>query len=80
MLPRGFAMFRGGNIDLLLSLNTSKANGPDGISATMLKSTAYSIAPTLTKLFNESISSGKLPSTWKHLPLFQYQKVMKTLV
>ena len=51
--------------DLLLSLNTSKANGPDGISATMLKSMAYSIAPGLTKLFNKSISSGKLPSTWK---------------
>ena len=42
-----------------------KANGPDGISATMLKSTAHSIAPGLTKLFNKSISSGKLPSTWK---------------
>ena len=41
-------------IDLL---NTSKANGQDGISATMLKSTAHSIAPGLTKLFNKSISS-----------------------
>ena len=51
--------------DLLLSLNTSKANGPDGISATMLKSTAYSIAPGLTKLFNKSISTGQLPSPWK---------------
>ena len=29
-----------------------KKNGPDGISATMLKSTAYSITPALTKLFN----------------------------
>ena len=38
--------------DLLLSLNTSKASGPDGISATMLTSTAYSIAPGLAKLFN----------------------------
>ena len=52
-------------IDLLLSLNTSKANGPDGISATMLKSTAHSIAPGLTKLFNKSISSGRMPLTWK---------------
>ena len=52
-------------IDLLLSLDTTKANGPDGISATMLKSTAYSITPEITKLFNKSIKSGRLPSGWK---------------
>ena len=51
--------------DLLLNLDTTKANGPDGISAIMLKSTAYSIAPGLTKFFNKCISSGRLPSTWK---------------
>ena len=53
-------------IDLLLSLDTTKANGPDGISAIMLKSTAYSIAPRITNLFNKSIlMSGRLPSVWK---------------
>ena len=31
----------------------------------MLKSTVYSIAPQITKLFNKSIMSGKLPSSWK---------------
>ena len=31
----------------------------------MLKSTAHSIAPGLTKLFNKSISSGRMPLTWK---------------
>ena len=31
----------------------------------MLKSTAHSIAPALTKLFNKSVSSGRFPSTWK---------------
>ena len=34
-------------IDLLLSLDTSKANGSDGISATMSKRTTYSIAPRI---------------------------------
>ncbi len=34
--------------DLLASLDVSKSNGHDGISARMLKSTAYSIAPSLT--------------------------------
>ena len=36
----------------LLTLDTSKATGPDNISARMLKETATSIAPSLTKLFN----------------------------
>ena len=48
-------------IFLIMSLDTSKANGPDGISAQMLKGTAHSIAPSLTKLFNISISPRSLP-------------------
>ena len=36
----------------LKSLDTSKASGPDGISARMLKATADAIAPSVTKLFN----------------------------
>ena len=41
----------------LLSLTTTKSTGPDSISATMLRSTATSIASGLTKLFNLSITS-----------------------
>ena len=52
-------------LELLCALDTSKANGPDNISAKMLKSTAVSIAPVLTKLLNLSIITGKLPSAWK---------------
>ena len=52
-------------MELLCALDTSKANGPDNISAKMLKSTAVSIAPVLTKLLNLSITTGKLPSAWK---------------
>ena len=36
--------------EMLLSLDTSKANGPDGISAKMLKCTALSITPSLTQV------------------------------
>ena len=50
---------------LIMSLDPSKANGPDGISAQMLKGTAHSIAPSLTKLFNISISQGRFPECWK---------------
>ena len=41
-------------LKMLQSLDTTKSNGPDGISARMLKSTAHSITPSVTKLFNNS--------------------------
>ena len=44
--------------EMLLSLDTSKANGPDGISAKMFKGTALSITPVLTQLFSMSIQSA----------------------
>ena len=49
----------------LLSLDKSKATGPDGVSATMLKCTATSIAPFVTQLFNLCIQPGKVPTEWK---------------
>ena len=59
-------------LDILNSLDTSKATGPDGISAKMLKETATSVAPSLTKLFQISLKKGKIPKLWKEanvLPL-----------
>ena len=50
---------------LISSLDTSKANGPDGVSARMLKGTLNSIVPSLTKLFNISITTGQFPQCWK---------------
>ena len=37
----------------------------DGVSAIMLKFTALSTAPSLTKLFNLSIATGCFPTAWK---------------
>ena len=51
--------------EVLCGLDTSKSNGPDGISSRMLKSTASSIAPSIAQLFNLSICVGKVPSAWK---------------
>ena len=48
-------------LQMLLTLDTSKSSGPDGISAAMLKSTATSIAKGITALFNKSIKCGQLP-------------------
>ena len=50
---------------LLQGLEVSKACGPDKISAQMLKYTASSIAPSVTKLFNISIRLGRIPDCWK---------------
>ena len=46
-------------LHLLRNLDTGKANGPDNISAHMLKETASSIAPSLTCLFNYQGSTSK---------------------
>ena len=51
--------------DLLASLDISKATGPDGISAQMLKHTAESITPIVTAVFNQSISTGTVSDLWK---------------
>ena len=50
---------------MLQKLDTGKANGPDAISAHMLKYTASAIAPSVTELFNLSIRTGQLPKDWK---------------
>ena len=50
---------------MISSLETKKASGADGISVKMIKATAPSIVSSLTKLFNLSLKSGKVPSDWK---------------
>ena len=70
-------------LELLCALDTSKANGPDNVSAKMLKSTSVSIAPALTKLLNLSITTGKLPSAWKTysvvpIPKTEHKSMQKT--
>ena len=50
---------------LLTSLDVTKASGPDGISAHMLKFIAATIAPVVTKLFNLSVTARSFPWTAK---------------
>jgi len=50
---------------MLLAVDTSRAPGPDGVSSWMLKATAHSTVPSLTQLFNISITTGKIPGKWK---------------
>ncbi len=58
----------------LESLDPSKATGPDEISCRILKECAAQLAPSLTKLFNKSLSLGKVPELWKYanvVPVFK---------
>ena len=45
----------------LSKLRTNKATGLDGISAKLLRDSAYIIAPYLTKIFNFSLRCGSFP-------------------
>jgi hypothetical protein len=49
---------------LLKNINPSKAAGPDQIPCRILKELSASLAPILTAIFNQSISSGILPKLW----------------
>ena len=53
-----------GVFKLLKNLDTSKAVGPDEITARMLKESAKEIAPVLTSLFQQSLDTGDLPDDW----------------
>ncbi len=61
---------------LLKGLDVSKATGPDGISACMMKATSKSIALSLTSLFNLSITKGHFPKLWKSARVVPIPKSM----
>jgi len=61
-------------VDLLKCLNITKATGPDQVSHAMLKMAGDIIAPSLTRLFNLSLSTSVFPSLWKRanvVPIFK---------
>ena len=63
-------------LEMLCTLDTSKATGPDGISAAMLKATVECITNGITALFNKSIESGEVPKDWKVSAIVPILKVM----
>ena len=59
---------------ILKSLDISKANGPDGVSARLLREGAPAISESLAKLFNISLIKCYFPSEWKKanvVPIFK---------
>ena len=58
----------------LSQLKVTKASGPDGITARLLKDAAPVIAKPITYLVNLIISTGLIPSEWKDAritPIFE---------
>ena len=51
--------------DVLLSLDTSKATGPDLLNPRLLKEGANELASPLCILFNSSLQLGIFPNSWK---------------
>ncbi len=49
----------------LLKLNISKSPGPDGLHPRVLKELANTIARPLMRIFQTSLTEGKLPSDWR---------------
>ena len=65
---------KNGILKLLNELNPSKASGPDGISARILKECSEVIVDTLILIFTASLQQGKIPDEWRKAtisPLFK---------
>jgi len=60
--------------DILLSVDVTKASGPDGISNKILKLTAKSLAIALTELFNMSLKKCHFPAIWKEASVIPIHK------
>ena len=59
-------VIRGENVKEILSgLNSGISCGPDGIHPRILQELSDILCTPRTKLFNKSLSLGKLPSEWK---------------
>ena len=52
-------------LDVLKTLKTGKASGPDGINNRILIETAHQLAPHLSELFNFSLNISSVPNSWK---------------
>ena len=61
-------------MEVLGGIRTRTACGPDGITSVMLKKCAPSISKPLSTIFNSSLATGRLPSSWKYsnvVPIFK---------
>jgi len=59
---------------LLTKLDIKKSVGPDDISPRVMKEACAEIAPVLTFIFNQSLSSGEIPEDWRIANIFALHK------
>ena len=52
----------------------TKATGPDGVSARVLRECAAVLTPSLSSLFRTSLNLGQLPADWKHGRIIAFHK------
>jgi hypothetical protein len=50
---------------MLIQIKSSTATGPDELPGILLKELAFSLAPTITRIFNASITQNNFPILWK---------------
>ena len=60
--------------DILLSLDVTKAMGPDDLSPRILKECADVLSPSLCDIFNKSLSSGSVLSDFKEANIVPIHK------
>ena len=65
--------------NVLKSLKTGKATGPDHINNRILKELSRPLSSPLYELFNFSMSSGKVPDIWKRILLLYSRRMMRQI-
>ena len=60
--------------ELLQSRKINKAAGPDAVENRMMKECSEELAPTLTKLFRESLDKGEVPQQWREAHIVPIHK------
>ena len=60
--------------EILQSLKTNKAAGPDGVENRLMKECSEEMAPVLTELFRKSIDEGEVPRQWKEAHIVPIHK------
>jgi len=68
-----------GLLKLLSSLDTKKSVGPDSISPQVLKEAWHQIAPIITFIYNQSLSSGVVPEDWRTANIFALHFIVRAL-
>ena len=60
--------------DILMTLNTNKAAGPDGIENRVMKECSEELAPRLQELFSKSMDKGEVPNQWREAHIVPIHK------